>query len=1004
MSKNKQPTMAFTRKPCVIATGIAISLMAAQSFAQTPAPAATTEKVEKIEVTGSRIPAANLESTSPITTIDAQAIKVDGVRSVENLLNNLPQVFADQGGNVSNGATGTATVNLRGLGATRTLVLVNGRRLPPGSPREFAADLNQIPAPLIKRIEILTGGASAIYGSDAVAGVVNFIMNDKFEGAQFEVNQSFYNHQQHDSSGLADVIRARALSNSSQFKNPNDKSSDGKIFDMSMLLGGNFANGKGNATVFFNYKKEDALLQSERDFSSCSAGNSTVTAPSTTNGVSLPAGFRCGGSSTSFPGRFFTQGGAGPSRTVADAAGNTRAFVAANDQYNFGPLNYFQRPSERYGFNASANYDVADNVKIYSEFSFHDDRTVAQIAPSGLFIYDATGDNAIKCDNPLLSAAWRRDLGCTGTTGTADVLIGRRNVEGGGRQDDIRHTSYRTVIGVKGEFAKYWNYDVFAQSGKVVFQETYKNDFSNTRIALALDATTDANGNVVCRSAAARAAGCVPYNIWALGQVNPAAITYLATPGFQKGSTEQKVQGANVSVDLGNYGWKLPSAQNGIGVAFGIERRTERLDLETDSAFSTGDLAGQGGPTIGLGGGYTIKEVFAEARVPLVEGKAFADLLSINGSARHSDYNTNQKTDSYGFGIEWAPIKQVRMRGSAQQAVRAANVIDLFTAQGNALFDLPSDPCGEDPTATAAQCARTGVTAAQYGQAILNSPAGQYNVFRGGNASLEPEKSDSYTIGAVFAVGKNFTASVDYFDIKVKKVIGQIPPGTILTQCLDTGAARFCDLIRRDRLGTLWALPDGNIKSLNANLGSLKTSGVDVTMDYAQKVGGFGSLKFNFTGTFLIANKTEPVSGLGEYDCKGYHGANCGVPSPEWRHKFRTTWETPWNFDMALTWRHIGKVNHESLSSDALITGIDEDGVQSTAPKDRTLGQRNYLDLAASYALTKKITLRAGINNVFDRDPPISGLVGAVQGNANTYPQVYDALGRRFFFNVTAAF
>jgi iron complex outermembrane recepter protein len=995
MSKNKQPKMAFTRKPCVIATGIAISLMAAQSFAQTPAPAAATEKVEKIEVTGSRIPAANLESTSPITTIDAQAIKVDGVRSVENLLNNLPQVFADQGGNVSNGATGTATVNLRGLGATRTLVLVNGRRLPAGSPRTFAADLNQIPAPLIKRVEILTGGASAIYGSDAVAGVVNFIMNDKFEGAQFEVNQSFYNHQQHDSSGLADVIRARALSNSSQFKNPDDKSSDGKIFDMSMLLGGNFANGKGNATVFFNYKKEDALLQSERDFSSCSAGNATVTAPSTTNGVSLPAGFRCGGSSTSFPGRFFTQGGAGPSRTVADAAGNTRAFVAANDQYNFGPLNYFQRPSERYGFNASANYDVADNIKIYSEFSFHDDRTVAQIAPSGLFIYDATGANAIKCDNPFLSAAWRTDLGCSGTTGTADVLIGRRNVEGGGRQDDIRHTSYRTVIGVKGEFAKFWNYDIFAQSGKVVFQETYKNDFSVARTALALDAVRDASGNIVCRSGAP---GCVPYNIWALGQVDPAAIKYLATPGFQKGSTEQKVQGANVSVDLGNYGWKLPSAQNGIGVAVGIERRTERLDLDTDSAFSTGDLAGQGGPTIGLGGGYTIKEVYGEVRAPLIEGKAFAELLSINGSIRHSDYNTDQKTDSYGFGIEWAPVKQVRLRGSAQQAVRAANVIDLFTAQGNALFDLPSDPCGAGATATAAQCARTGVTATQYNTALLNSPAGQYNFLQGGNAALKPEKSDSYTIGAVFSVGKNFTASVDYFDIKVDKVIGVAPPGIILNQCLQTGSAAFCNLVRRDRLGTLWALPEGQIVSTNQNLGSLKTSGVDVTMDYIQKLPAFGGLKFNFTGTYLKSAKQEPVAGLGTYDCVGLHGANCGVPTPEWRHKFRTTWESPWGFDVAATWRHIGKVSQEGTSSDPLLNNA------GIANKDTTLGERNYLDLAASYALTKKITLRAGINNVFDRDPPLSGLVGAGVGNGNTYPQVYDALGRRFFFNVTAAF
>ncbi|MFN5028391.1 MAG: TonB-dependent receptor, partial [Burkholderiales bacterium] len=249
--------------PAAVAGALAAS-MYGPAFAQAPAAAKADEKVDRIEVTGSRIPSANLESTSPITTIDAAAIKVDGVRSVENLLNNLPQVFAAQGATISNSATGTATVNLRGLGPTRTLVLVNGRRLPAGSPRTFAADLNSIPAPLIKRVEILTGGAGAVYGSDAVSGVVNFIMNDKFEGVQFEANTSFYNHKQDDGSGVAAMIRARAITNAAEFKIPGNIDSDGKINDFNLLMGSNFANGKGNATVFLNYKKEDALLQSER--------------------------------------------------------------------------------------------------------------------------------------------------------------------------------------------------------------------------------------------------------------------------------------------------------------------------------------------------------------------------------------------------------------------------------------------------------------------------------------------------------------------------------------------------------------------------------------------------------------------------------------------------------------------------------------------------------------------------------------------------------------------
>jgi iron complex outermembrane recepter protein len=997
MKKNKQPVTAFSRKPSVIATGIAISLMSAHSvYAQQPA-AAAPQTTEKIEVTGTRIPPPNLEGTSPVTVIDAKTIAIDGVRSVENLLNNLPQVIADQGGNVSNGSTGTATVNLRALGPTRTLVLVNGRRMPAGTPRNGnnspAPDLNQIPAPLIKRVEVLTGGASAVYGSDAIAGVVNFIMNDKFEGVQFEVNQSFYNHQQNNSGGVADLIRARNVSNPREFNVPGDKSSDGKIFDMSMLIGGNFANGKGNATAFFNYKKEDSLLQSERDFSACSIGNATVATTNVINGTTFGPGFRCGGSGTSFPGQFVVAAGA---RTVANSAGGTRAYVGANDQYNFGPLNYYQRPSERYGFNAFVNYDVLPNAKVYSEFSFHDDRTVAQIAPSGMFAFDASaaGGAPIRCDNPFLSDDWRRDLGCSGTTGTADALIFRRNVEGGGRQDDIRHTSFRSVIGVKGDIFTHWNYDLYAQTGKVIYQETYKNEFSNARVALALDAVRDAGGNIVCRSGAP---GCVPYNIWSLGGITPGALNYIQTPGFQKGFTEQKIQGFTLASDLGSYGFKMPGANSGIGFAAGFEHHRENLQLDTDSAFTTGDLAGQGGPQIGQSGGYTVKEYFTELRAPIMEGKPYAHLLSVNGSFRRSDYSIGPKTDSYGIGIEWAPVKELRTRGSYQRAVRAANAAELYAAQAVGLFNLNADPCGPSRVNTQAECARTGLPANLYGNAFLDSPAGQYNAIFGGNTNLEPEVSDSNTIGLVFTPNRNFSMTLDAFNIKVEKVILIPPPGVALAQCLATGNAAFCNLVQRDRLGTLWALPSGAIAANNQNLGKLKTSGFDVGANYNTKLPGYGGLQIDFNGTYTKDFILEPLPGLGEYDCAGYHGGTCGAPQASWRHKLRTTWQTPWNMDIALTWRHIGKVKQEGTSSSPLLA-------TAVLPADLELSAMNYLDIAGSWAFSKNLTLRAGINNLFDKDPPLSGLTSATFGNGNTYPQVYDSLGRRVFFNLTATF
>lgn len=981
----------FSIKPSVLATALALSAVSGgQALAQQPAAAKPDEqKVEKVEVTGSRLPALNVEGASPVTVIDAATIKADGVRSVENLLNNLPQVFADQGGTISNGSSGTATVNLRGLGPTRTLVLVNGRRLPGGSPRagtaSAASDLNQVPAPLIKRVEVLTGGAGAVYGSDAVAGVVNFIMNNKFEGVQVEANQSFYNHQQHNERGVADLVNSRGATNPAQFKVPGDKSSDGKIYDANLLMGSNFANGKGNATVFLSYKKEDALLQSERDFSSCSLNSTAAGA------------FTCGGSSTSYPGRILNLN-TGASYTPVDAQGNVRNFNATLDQYNFAPTNFYQRPSDRYGFNGYLNYDLLPNLNVYSEFSFHDDHTVAQIAPSGLFFGNVTFN--ITFENPLLSPAWRTALGLAKAGDITPVFLGRRNVEGGGRQDDIRHTSFRTVVGAKGDFGGAWNYDVSMQTAKVIYQNTYKNEFSFSRAQNAIDVVTGPGGAPTCRSVINGSdVNCVPYGIWTIGGVVPQALTYLQTPGLQTGSTDQTVYGGSISGDLSVYGWKIPTAKSGISVAFGVEQRTEKLQLQTDIEFTTGDLAGQGGPTIGVQGQYTVKDIYAEMRVPIIEGGPMGHFLSVNGSARHSDYSINQKTDSFGLGLEYAPIKEARVRASYQTAARAANIHELFDAQGNVLFAASGDPCaGPTPTATLAQCQRTGLTAAQYGSALLTSPAGQYNALGGGNPNLRPEKSNSYTWGLVLEPMRNVVATLDFFDIKLKDVISTLPPNIVLQSCLASG--QFCNLIQRDQIGSLWANPSGRIVATNVNIAKARTTGVDLGANYAGKLpSGLGSYTLAYTATILNKAESEPIPGQGSYDCKGYHGPTCGVPTPKYRHKLRGSWTTPWNLDMALTWRHVDKVEHEGLSANPVLnTPIN--------PTDREMAARNYFDLAASWQATKQLAIRGGINNLFDKDPPFanSTTLAATFGNGNTYPQVYDALGRRVFLNATYKF
>jgi outer membrane receptor protein involved in Fe transport len=939
--------------------------------------AAAPESMQRVEVTGSRIPMANLEGTSPVTVVSAQEIKMDGLRSVENLLNNLPQVFADQGGTISNGASGTATVNLRNFGADRTLVLVNGRRLPAGSPSNTAADLNQIPSPLIKRVEVLTGGASAVYGSDAVAGVVNFIMNDSFSGAQIELNQSFYNHKQH-GGNPADAV------SDSNYPLPGNIGSDGRIRDASLLLGANFADNKGNATVFFRYKKERAILQSQRDFSSCSIA-----------GMTEGNKFACGGSSTSYPGRFIL--GDNSSVTPANATGGVRPWTGA-DLYNYGPTNYFQRPSEAYGFNAFTHYNINENTKLYAEASFHDNRTVAQIAPSGIFGLTFP----IAYENPLLSNAWRQTLGLNAPGDVSDVYIMRRNVEGGGRQDDLRHTSYRGVIGLKGDVGN-WNYDLYAQMGRVLFSENYLNDFSNARIARAMDVVAGPGGVPTCRSVIDKSdPNCVPYNIWSLDQVSPQALNYLQTPGFQKGYTSQSVMGANIGTDLGEYGLRLPTASAGIAFNVGFEHRTEKLERKVDSAFATGDLAGQGGPTNSVEGQYSVKDYFAETRIPLLSKMPFADEVSLNASYRHSRYSTGYNTNSFGTGLEWSLTPAVKLRGSYQKAVRAANIVELFTPSGLGLYDNDEDPCAvakpsATPSATPAACARTGVTAAQYGN-ILDNPAQQYNALFGGNAQLKPETSKSYTAGIVLTPMRNLSFTLDYFNMKVNDVIDAMPPTTTLSDCLGTGNAASCSLIHRGANGSLWMDNGAYIVANNMNLGMRKTSGVDVAANFRQKMNnGWGGFDLSLTGTWLKEFLQEDAPGMGTYDCAGLFGPSCGTPLPTWRHKLRGTWSSPWGVDLALTWRFIDEVKLSSTSDNPLLADGSE-------PGDQTFGRRNYFDLAANWKATKIFTVSGGINNLFDKDPPVGGVTSSVFGNGNTFPQVYDALGRRVFINLTAKF
>jgi iron complex outermembrane receptor protein len=971
-----------------VASAVRRALVMGALTAAGATPALAQENLGEIVVTGSRIRSANLESTTPVTQVTAADVVTQGVTRIEDLVNQLPQAFAAQNVTVSNASDGTATLNLRGLGSPRTLVLVDGRRLPYGSVNNSAADLNQIPTQMIERVDVLTGGASAVYGSDAVAGVVNFIMKKDFEGVQATAQYNFYWHE-NDYGGpgavkLRDTIATREATNPAQFALPDDGVTDGEGQEISLMVGVNSGDGRGNITAYATVFDSKAVLQGDRDYSACSLDTDPPTEQ-----------FLCGGSGTSAGGMFTDFS---TFYLTMDTAESFRDFEDPGDLYNFGPLNHYQRPERRYSLGAMGHYEFSEHADVYTQLMFNDYESVAQIAPSGNFFDTGT----INCDNPFLPVNSLATIGCgpgeiaAGTD--VPFYIGRRNVEGGGRQQAFANSSFRVVAGVRGAINDAWGYDASAQYSNVSVNSNTLNYFVVNRLQRALD-VINVNGVPTCQSVIdGTDPTCVPWNPFQPGGINQAQLNYLQATGLQTGRINQEIYNAAVNGDLGVYGIKSPLATDGVQLVFGTEWRRDTLQNEVDSLQTAGQLAGSGGPTIGISGGTQVEELFMEARVPIAQDQAGAESLSFDTAYRYSDYGNGTQTDTYKFGLEWAPVQDVRLRGSYQKAVRAANIVELFTAQGFNLFDMDGDPCGaanRDPEASDQECIDSGVPVNQVGANALDSPAGQYNFLQGGNTNLTPEDSDTYSYGVVFTprFAPGLAITVDYFDIKIDDTISTFGAENSLNACYVNNDPAACARINRNPNGQLW-VGTGNVVDLNINIGSVHAKGWDLNASYTGlEMGRFGSLNFNLTGTLVDSLITDPGPGIDPFDCTGFYSSVCstnsvGVPTPEWRHRFRTSWVTPWDLDLSLTWRFMTKVEGFGFSTDRI---------------DYELPAQDYFDLAANWAVTEKASVSLGINNVLDDNPPISATVGT-SGNGNTFPQTYDALGRYVFVRASVDF
>jgi len=1006
--------------------GVALAVLVAAPACAAEAPAAAGAEVSEIVVTGSRIPQPNLTSISPIQVVTDQEIKLQGKTDVIDLINNLPQNFQNSKVDFSNtsnpltSAGGVSTADLRGLGPQRTLVLVDGRRLGIGDASTLnpnpAPDLNQIPALLIDRVEVLTGGASATYGSDAVAGVVNFIMKRNLQGLQIDGQVGVAQHSQNNQDNVQGLLRAAG------YPLPKGDVWDARSRDLSIAFGQNGDDGASNITVYLNYHRQDPASQSNRDYSACQIRVRGGTTPF------------CNGSVNS--NQFFEAVGNGP------AIDNNNGFTVIGNQFvdfsvapatgspglvfNSSPFQYLAHDDTRYSAGFFSHYELSKNLDLYADFSYMNDRAVTAIAPSGLFEGSGPSPNGgflVNCNNPLLSAQ-QAALLCSAADiasgSNVDLVIGRRNQEGGPRSSTYEHSNYRAVAGARGDIPNMegWKYDVYASYYYTSLFQGNFNYLSNARIQNALQ-VVNVNGTPTCISKInGTSPTCVPYNIFKQGAVTADQVAYLNSSGTSSGTVEETIVEGTFSGDLGRYGIKSPWADDGVGIAGGAQVRRQTYNYAPDQAELSNDLAGFGGAGVAVDASLGVSEGYLEFRAPIAQNQpAFKD-LTLDGGIRYSSYSTGVNATTYKAGIEWSPTSDIRFRASFNRAIRAPNIVELYVPQAVTNSQVIAvDPCapsfGAPATATLAQCLRTGVTAAQYGNGgttdrIIQCPAGQCAVLQGGNAALQPEKANTYSVGftvtPTFVPG--FTGSFDYYKIDLSNVIGTVGENIILNNCLNTGDATDCSKIVRSPNGSLFGTSitgGGFIRNVNVNTGGAQVSGIDLQGAYnlpLTKVGvpeGYGDLQFFFVGSVLLTDTATPTATTPTYDCTGLFGPTCATVNPKWRHTLRVSWKAPWSLLLSAQWRYIGGADYEKNSSEP---GLGNGGHETF---DAHLRSVNYLDLSAIWRVREYFSIRAGVNNVLDQDPQIvdSGIVSA--GLPNAYP-TYDFLGRQIFVGFSAHF
>jgi iron complex outermembrane recepter protein len=979
-----------------------------QSDAAAPQPEAA-DNGDTIVVTGSRIANPSATSASPLQIVGAEQIQQSGATNVQDVLLKNP-AFGTPGISRTNSSfatqsAGVATVDLRNLGSDRTLTLVNGRRFVAGVPGSSAVDLNVIPTQFLERVDVLTGGASAVYGSDAVAGVVNFIYKTKFEGIEADAKV-----------GISDR-------------------GDGFDREANLLVGKNFADGRGNIMLFGGYSKQGTVLKRDRY---TEAGSSAVDSTSlggsiTGNDADLFTPQRPFLSGFSPRGRYYTDNyvftfdpTTGALRPCASTNGGVcnapgTAFNGTRigpDGFNRSDFRYLAVPVERYVAAGRANFEVSPAFNFFVEGNYAKTKVTTQIEPFPLssdLINPATGGqiaiesrvNGVLYRNPYVPDAIFNDASDSDGDGLRDIFFDKRLGDFGNRTSDASRDLWRVAGGVNGKFGanERFSYEVYGVYGETIENQTGGGQFNGPRFIQSLAAIRDVNdlngnGNVteiICADAAARAAGCIPANPFGVNSLTPAA-GYLAVPTTLRSKITQTVAGANISGNLFSIFGADP-----IGVSIGGEYRRETSTNDFDLLTQQGLNGNNALPS--TRGSFNVKEAYAEAIVPLLKDRPFFNSLSVRGAVRVSDYNTVGTTFSYNYGGEWSPVQDLRFRAIWARSVRAPNINELFQPPQQ---DFPSglqDPCA-GITATTAGTLSTNCRAAPGVNANI-AANGAFTVsqadlqgitsFGGGNPNLQEEKGDSFTAGVVInpksiAALRNLTLTVDYFNIRIRDAIVSTPLQFILDQCYNQSNTALCALIVR-RAAPQGANSAGSLDEVNTaptNSGGVKTSGIDAVLTWVspKNMLGFapGAFSARVSYTHLISGYSVPLPG----SSRDYFAGELGAAKDRFT---ATAGYDDDNFGLNLTGTYIG-----ASYLDDQLTG----SAPGTNPAYR-IAPEFYLDGQIRFKVQQRFEFYVGADNLLDNKPPYLADIGASAGQ-DTDAGTYDALGRRYYAGVRVKF